>query len=213
MKRSLLILSIASFAIISSTHAQIRKGATLIGGNIGGATTNVDNPVDEDGKMRSLSVGLRLGKAVRENLIVGGIVSYAGNKWEKINAPYDTKVRSYSVGVFARKYQPIGSSGFYIFGTGSLTGNFGTTDYTYDPPSQNIEMKSTGIDLNIDPGISYAVNKWLQVETGLSNLLNLSYQTNTSKDIAGTRKSKSFSGNVNISGQSQLYLGLTILLN
>ncbi|MET0466505.1 MAG: hypothetical protein ABW007_25325 [Chitinophagaceae bacterium] len=214
MKKSLLILSIASFAIISSTHAQIKKGATLIGGNIGGGTSNTDNPNSPYVDQSSLAVGLRFGKAVRENLIVGGIASYSGNKWENANnSPTSSTQRQYSAGFFARKYKPIGSSGFYIFGTGSLAGVLTRNTDTYPQPGTDTKTKATAVNLSVDPGVSYAVNKWLQIEAGLNNLLTLSYQVSTREDLAGTHKTKSFNGNVNVSGQVPLYIGLTVLLN
>ncbi|MBO9657568.1 MAG: hypothetical protein J7527_01975 [Chitinophagaceae bacterium] len=214
MKRNLLILSIASFTIISSTHAQINKGATLIGGNVGGGTSNTETPGIADMKQRSLSAGLRFGKAVKENLIVGGMAYYTGNKWENIlTSPSSAKQRNYSVGVFARKYRPIGNSGFYIFGTASLSGGLLRNTDVYSPSSPDIKTKGTIVNLGVEPGISYAVNKWLQVETGLSELLTLSYQHSTTNLASGTRKANSFNGNINISGEVPLYLGLTILLN
>ncbi|MCG2614483.1 porin family protein [Terrimonas sp. NA20] len=214
MKKSLLILSIASFAIISSTHAQIKKGATLIGGNIGGGTSNTDNPNSPYVDQSSLAVGLRFGKAVKENLIVGGIVSYSGNKWENSNiSPTSSTQRQYSAGVFARKYKPIGNSGFYIFGTGSLAGVLTRYTDTYPQPGSDTKTKGTAVNLSVDPGVSYAVNKWLQIEAGLNNLLTLSYQVSTREDMGGSYKTKSFNGNVNVSGQVPLYLGLTVLLN
>lgn len=212
MKKILLILSILSVAITSSTHAQIKKGATLIGGNLGAGTVKTEYPNAPDAKQNSMGVGLRLGTAVKENFVVGGLASFVGNKWENmVSSPSSSKQRNYSVGVFARKYKPIGSSGFYIFGTGTLAGVLTRNTETYT--SSDSKTKGTAINLAVEPGISYAVNKWLQVETGLSNLLTLSYQTSTTEDIVGTRKTKSFSSNVNLSGQVPLYLGLTILLN
>jgi hypothetical protein len=214
MKKSLLILSIALMAIVSSAQAQIKKGATLIGGNLGGGTSNSESPGIPDAKQNSLAAGLRFGKAVRENLIVGGTASYSGNKWENmLSSPTSSKQRNYSVGVFVRKYKPIGNSGFYFFGTGTLSGVLSRNTDTYPGISPDTKTKGTGINLSVEPGISYAVNRWLQVETGLNNLLTLSYQRSNTESLAGPRKTSSFNGNVNVSGQVPLYLGLTILLN
>jgi hypothetical protein len=214
MKKGLLILSIAFFAIGSSTHAQINKGATLIGWNIGGSSENIENPSVGDGKASAIMSGIRLGKAVRENLIIGGSVGYGGSKTTNINN-YDTKTREYQVGIFARKYKQISTSSFYIFATGSLIAGRATRDFTYLQTSAEEKMKRTSILLGLTPGVSYGVNKWLQIEAGLNSLLVMSYSNErvTSGGGALLSQRKLFYANADISAQNTFQFGLALLLN
>ncbi len=213
MKRSLLILSIASLAIATSSNAQINKGATLIGGNIGGSTSKTDRPNQDEGNASGFNVGLRIGKAVKENLIIGGLASYSRAK-EKNVSPYDYTNNLFEAGIFARKYKQIASSSFYIFATGTLTGGFEKRDNSYSGISSPQESKLTRVDLGLTPGVSYGVNKWLHIEAGFNDLLRLGYSSERTESAGAlVEKRKSFSGNANISSQNQLYLGFTLLLN
>jgi hypothetical protein len=214
MKKGLLILSVASLFSFTTINAQIKKGATLIGGNIGGSSENIENPAQGDGKSSGILAGIRLGKAVHENLIIGGLAAYGSSKMKNINS-YDSKSRDYQVGIFVRKYKQIATSEFYIFATGSLTAGSATRDITYLQTSALEKLKRTSVNLGLTPGVSYGVNKWLQIEAGLNNLLSLGYSNERVTSGGGVllNQRKRFNGNADISAQNTFQFGLALLLN
>jgi hypothetical protein len=70
---------------------------------------------------------------------------------------------------------------------------------------------NTGIGFT--PGISYAINKKLQLESGFNSLFHATYAK--SKTTAGYNKSSSdsFSAGVSLENQSTFYIGFRVLLN
>ena len=213
--KKILLAVIAVSVFVCSANAQIKKGSVFLGGDIGASTqkTNYENGSDRESK--GLTIIPVFGKFVSDNLVVGGAMSFSRSK--TINEfSITSKYNSYGAGLFIRKYKPIGKNGFYVFLEGGLNGNYLTTKSRGPMPQYNDEMKRTSISLGANPGISFAVNKKLHLETGFNNLLAVSYfneKRSQSSASSGPYKENGFSIFSSLSNaSSQLYLGFRVLL-
>src|SRR5262249_27192880 len=121
----LLLFSLASCCIVFNVQAQIRKGAVLLGGDIG--ANNQKSSVQDSViyKQRSINAGFSYGKAIKENLILGGAVYWRNQRsvdWAVPDVTYNQN--TWGLGVFMRKYKQLGASGFYVFAQGALSGEY-----------------------------------------------------------------------------------------
>lgn len=219
MKRNFVLMS---FVLCSAfiSQAQIKKGAILLGGNVGFAT-QTNSPTNQGGsfisKQTSVSVSPIFGKAVKENLVVGADITadYSKNTY---SSGYNTqKSITTGAGVFIRKYKYLGNN-FYLFGQGRLGANYISQEYTYLQASTLVksEIKGYAISAGFYPGISYAINNRLQLETGFNNLVYINYShTKATNQYNGPSeyKSNSFSLGSSLSSFSSFTVGVRFLLN
>lgn len=216
MKKYLLLLSIA-FLCMFTTHAQIKKGATFIGGSISGNTQKTEQTDGTIYKSNGINISPVFGKAIKENLILGGR-AWVLSQNNDDNYIRDRKFRAYGAGVFLRKYKPLGTSGFSIFAEATFGFTFQKTEMESDitiPTNDLTKRYSVGVSAY--PGISYAVSKRLQLETGFnSNFFSLSYfKEDRFLDHSSDRFSKTNGIDFYSSAEyfTSLYLGFRVLLN
>jgi hypothetical protein len=73
---------------------------------------------------------------------------------------------SYSVALFIRKYKKLGTSDFYLFAQGSAGIGQCTQSQKAPAPDNLDEMKRFTTSLSAYPGLSYAFNNKIHLETG-----------------------------------------------
>jgi outer membrane receptor for ferrienterochelin and colicin len=102
-----------------------------------------------------------------------------------------------------------------MFLQGRLAFNYFRNEYSSSYQATD-KIKRYTIGISAYPGISYAVSKRLQLETGFNNLLNLNYFTEN-REIGGslgyTDKTNGIGISSSINNISSLYLGFRLLLN
>src|SRR5690349_3813289 len=115
--KHLLITVITCWSL--SASAQISKGSLFLGGNLFFSTQK-----NEDAKFTNtaFSVNPAIGKAIRENLILGIDLTYL-NQQTKSNDSTRSTEQYAGAGFFARKYASIGK-GFYLFGQARVGGYY-----------------------------------------------------------------------------------------
>ncbi|MFC0774636.1 outer membrane beta-barrel protein [Terrimonas alba] len=213
MRKTLLSLIVASLFVLTA-QAQIKRGSIFLGGDVSGYTykTEWENAIDQ--KSKGLNISPVFGKFIKDNLVVGGSLSYSVSNTE--NDPgTENKAHGYGAGVFIRKYKNIGSSGFYLFIQGGLNGGY--SKQKTDDPFTTSEIKRTTIGINANPGISYAVGKKFHLETGFNNLIAASYSHEKGESNSNSNnvdyKSNGFSVYSSLSNAtSSLYLGFRLLI-
>ena len=206
------LIAIAVLASIS-INAQISKGSILLGGGIG--YSSQENKLEGstiENKTSNFYISPAIGIAVKENLIVGGDLSFSSQFQENMNN--EAFINYYGAGIYMRKYLPIASR-FYIFGQGRIGGNIfdGENTQVTDFISNS---KGYNINAGIYPGISFKVNKKLHLETGFNNLVYVQYEnvkikTQSSGNV-DNYTSKSFSVSSSLNNMSGLYVGFRLLL-
>lgn len=219
MKRKLLfILTIVCLA--TAAQAQIGKGSILLGGDLGFSTQKTEpiENVSDTRKLNGFYISPTVGVAIRNNLVVGGNLSYRNQSEKRDLNDYSSKYNGYGAGAFVRKYKPVGKSGFYVFGQAGL--QFGYSDQELRSDGSPVIQKSkiTNVGINIYPGISYAVSKRFHLESGFNNLLSLNYTREKSflespGAISGyTTNGLSLSSSLS-NAQSAFYVGFRVLLS
>lgn len=217
MKKIFTLLSF-SFLFLTSSQAQIKKGATFLGGNIGASSgkttsTNVGNNLNQSQK--GVSFSPVFGKAIKENIVVGVNGLYSSRKTDFEGDFNDSKEKTYGFGFFIRKYKQLGKGGFSIFLQGELGGDY----YKRDQGSITIikdEYKQFGIRINVYPGISYSISKRLQLESGLTNLIAIGYNKGKGERTGvqtSSYESESFNVYSSLENLSSFYFGFRLLLN
>jgi hypothetical protein len=220
MKSKILLSVVASFCVITTTKAQINKGAVMLGGSIGygKSKSSYDKP-SNDSKTTSYNISPAVGVAIKQNLVLGAVVSY--RKSTLNDESVDSYIRErkdnyYGGGIFIRQYIPIisrlyviaeGDAGFNVFKT--------ITEFTPYYTAQKIDEKGWIGSLGFTPGVSFAVNNKLHLETGFNNLVSIQYQK-SKKDqhiTNGESTTHSFAIGLNLENSSAFYLGFRILLN
>ena len=206
------LITIAVFTS-SSIYAQISKGSILLGGGIG--YSNQENKQEGstvESKTSNFYISPAIGIAVKENLVVGGDLSFSSQMQE--NGSNVTTNKYYGAGIYMRKYLPVASR-FYIFGQGRIGGNIfdGENTQVTDFISNS---KGYNINAGIYPGISFQVNKKLHLETGFNNLVYVQYENvkikTQSLGNVDNYTSKSFSVNSSLNNMAGLYVGFRLLI-
>ena len=206
MKRKfcLVFMGAASMLAINSASAQIAKGSVMLGGNVGFNTSKNEAFGTTVRKENSFYISPAVGVAIKENLFVGGDLAYRSNTQEN-NGAGKTTNNGFGIGAFVRQYKNLGKSGFYLFGQGRLG-----ADITHVKSGSTTTNNGFAIGLGLTPGISYAVNSKLHLETSLANLFSVGY--NSSKNKGADIKSNSFSADVNLGSLQQWNVGIRFIL-
>ncbi len=208
----------AAIFLMNSSYAQIEKGKTFIGGSVGFTNSKNENSVTSYSKNNGWNISPQIGKAIKQNLIVG-VQLVAGrsiNETSGFAGVNKNTSANYGLGFFARKYYPIGNK-FMLFGEGSISGNSITGD-SKTGIVKTADNSGWGINLNIAPGITYNVSKKLWLEASLTNLLNAGYANATTKQLSNSgqtlseSKSTAFNAGVSISGLQDFGIGVRWIL-
>lgn len=189
--RKILFLALSLCSIAITSQGQITKGSILLGGDLSFSSVKKESSLQTSsvaGKQSGFQVSPVFGKAVKENLIFGGSLSYGGFKNEYDNPDnVDSDMDQYGAGLFLRKYKNIGSSGFYIFLQSDLKWlNIKTVEF-HPRSIATTTTKINDYSISLYPGLSYAVSKKIHIEAGFANLLALSYSNkNEKQQVSGS---------------------------
>jgi len=222
MKQKFLLASVVVLLISLTTKAQIGKGSVWLGGNIGYGSSRstgvspINNP-SSYAKSNSFWIAPAIGKAVKDNLILGISLTYQNvhysnyAQYEKDNENY------YGAGFFVRQYVPV-LNRLYLFGQGNINFRYSKSEADLNsnyPSNTHNETKGWSAGLGFQPGVSFALNKKWQLETGFNNLLSVQYQSTkeTSNYVQYNGKNQQFSAGLNLDNASSFYVGFRILLN
>ena len=211
MQFKLLLATCIAACTISSVDAQIKKGATLLGGQLGFSSTTTDyqSTTPSSVKNSSISISPTFGKALKENLVVGADFTFGYGKFGNKNSIEQINT-GYGLGFFIRQYKELGK-GFYLFGQGRLGGNYTRLKQTGAlAPAGGEVGKDYNIQLTFYPGIAYSATRRLQLEAGLNNMVAVQYAHSSNLST----KSDGFSLSTSLnSAMSNFTIGFRILLN
>jgi hypothetical protein len=213
MKRKILLFSIILFSFFTHLKAQFSKGSTLLGADFGLADVK-----DETGASKqtdkSVNFYFSYGKAVKENLFVGGVLSTGFQNQESTNEQVTRKYNMYGAGGFVRKYIPV-IRRFYIYGQADLLVSYYLTKSAYEiPVAINYTTKEWGLGLSAYPGVSYTLTKKFQLEAGFNNFFSITYTHNkqTNSNNNAVYKGGGFSIASNLNNLSYFNIGFRLLL-
>ncbi len=176
MKKNLYLLFL-SFLMISFAKAQIKKDSWLLGGQIsfGGSTTeSAGSEVKNNGQTILLSVG----KALRDNRVLGANLSYAGSRQTFYNGVEQGKLtyHDYGIGMFYRMYKTLGKD-FFFFGQANADFNWRDSKTEFSTTINNYTTNGWGARITLTPGIAYAVTPKFHLELTLPALFGLGFNS------------------------------------
>lgn len=210
--RKVVLSLLVIFISIITVHAQITKGTSMICGSINYSSQKSDQTssgTSQNGEIKNFGFTPSYGKAVKKNLVIGADLTYQNNlsKSSSNGTTNETKTNSFGVGVFARHYKNLGTSGFYLFLQSRLGANISDTKPF---PSGNNKYKSFNIGVGLNPGIAYAITPKVHIETGLNNLFYAGYSKSTSsnEDPSYSAKSSTFVASVGLGSSTEWTVGV-----
>ncbi|MEP6747717.1 MAG: hypothetical protein ABJB86_08325 [Bacteroidota bacterium] len=210
-----ILLSIFIFLVGTTVHAQIKKGAVLLGGGIEFSTQDTKSSGPQNGTSSGINFSPAFGKAIKENEIIGADLTFSYSKNESNNT-YSQKTSSYGIGFFIRKYKELGK-GFYLFGQTRAGVSYNKVqNRDQQTPTTSYVSKGYGMQVTIYPGLAYAVSKKLQLEAGLSNLAYIQFnhmQTAYDLNTYPSLTTNNFSLGSSLSNLAGLTVGFRVLLN
>lgn len=205
MKQRFLLSLLFVCSLAVTTHAQINKGATWLGGIVAyGQSTS--KSFGTTYKTNSFVVGPSIGKAVKDNLVVGILASYQHSK-SPDNTGTTSKTTLFGGGVFVRKYVPIVNQ-LYLFSDARAY----YSNYNAKVNVNASKTKGFDVGITVTPGVSYGITKSIQIETGLNALFSTAYQKRTRKEGFSEYKTNNFNTGLSLDNSSALYIGFRFLL-
>jgi hypothetical protein len=208
---SRILLSIFVTLFFLSANAQFNKGDLLIGGTLSYSSSKI-TPANDFGEQKYEDgfFNISLGKAIKENAILGINLTYEPNI-NTSNYGYGlatTRTDNYTIGVFYRMYKSL-SKEFYIFGEAGVGYN-GSTTSTKDSKGNKLSTgTSSGGNIYITPGIAYKISKKFFLELSIPQLFSVSYSSSISKTGSQTTSTiDQFYVNANINSNPLNSLGI-----
>lgn len=214
-----LLFTVAFIAFMFATYAQknIPKKSLLFGGDLSFSSNTFKDANNTESKGKGLSVSPSVAIAIKDNLFIGltaGYNFYKNSSTPNFSTFDSTILHGYNCAIFIRRYKPL-KNNFYLFLQGSLGGYY-TKRSIEDTPNRIFYQRYLGINLSLSPGVSYAVNSKLQIETGLNSIFGIGYTRSELADNAsysGQSSSKGFYVYTSLNNfNSQLYFGFRLLL-
>lgn len=174
MKTQIFIPMLLLLAV--TVNGQIKQHATFLGGQVYYYNNKFEvNNLNQRSQNGNLAINI--GKAFRENKVVGLNLTYSPNKQSNYLVGSDTanlKDLNYGIGMFYRAYKKLAKD-FYLFGQADGNINIGKRTENYSSVTNNISNSYRGVFLAFTPGISYQLCKQMQFEITIPNIVNLMY--------------------------------------
>jgi hypothetical protein len=209
MKRTSFLLSVLFF--FTAASAQINKGSVLLGGSLFAGSQTLEGN-NSSNKSNGFSFSPSIAVLVRNNLAVG--INAGFGKYTTKDTSLNNETNSFNAGAFVRRYIPLGKS-FYL--TGDLSLGFGRSKQEQViGPAQSYGTKQTSVNLNLYPGIAYAVSKHFHLEASLNGIANIGFSktesTSTSFGVSARSTIKGFNFSSNASNSIPLNIGFRFLI-
>jgi hypothetical protein len=202
---------VVSFLLVAmSASAQINQGAILIGGNLS-FSREESNSFQQMANRFTFSPAI--GKAIKENLIVGVDLTYSRQKSYGVgNSFFNFNSKTYGGGIFLRSYKVVAKN-FYLFGQGRIGTYFQQDEETNNTSSR--KSATLGINIAIYPGIAYEITKKLQLEAGFPELFYVGYTSgrSTYNPGSGPNRTRGFGVSTSLTNGTPLSIGMRLLIN
>ena len=213
-----IILSIIILISISTVaNAQFTKGSAVLGGTFSfGSNKNMSDVTPEKSSTSSGSFNVSLGKAIRENSLLGIFITYQYNsrEYNMGYAPGKDNSNGYGIGLFYRIYKNLGKE-FYLFG--EVGGGYqGSGSNSYDSSGNKTSTGNTyGGQIYLYPGVAYKVSRKFFIELSIPQLFNAAYSHGNTKSGGVNSSSSDFfyvDANLNSNPLSNIGIGFRLVL-
>jgi hypothetical protein len=219
MKKTI-AMAVLFTAAYSGTHAQIKKDAILLGGQVSVYSSKTsDNSTPPNTTNNNAFLNLSAGKAIKENTVIGIYGGYGQGTNENINSNSSSNKSTgtnTSAGIFYRKYKGLGKN-FYFFG--EINAGYRGYKQEYENKVIGVTTTSTstetGAELGLTPGLSYQLFKKMQLEVVMPSFAGLRYATTKNSGTNSTTTKGNifqFSTSLNNSLLNSLAVGFKFVL-
>ncbi len=196
--------------------AQIKKGATFLGGNVSFTTEKgTSNNNSNDYQRSGVYILPVYGKAIKENRVAGVDLLFYYQKNDVAQDVNDLKEWIVGAGFFLREYKPLGKTKASIFLQARLGGQYDHVESAFNTPNES-DTKSFLLGISMYPGISYGISRKLQLETGFINLFGINYthkKTATGTVSPVSVNSNGFNIYANLENLTRFSVGFRLLIN
>jgi len=187
-------------------HAQIKKDAVLLGGQIYYNHVKLTTTGYEDVKSNEAYFAISAGKAVKDNTVYGINFSYSPYSIPYITSgntiDFTAKGNNYTIGVFYRQYRTLAKDLYFFTEVGAAYITYKETDRD----STGITVgKATqkGGQLTLMPGITYKLFNKFYLEVLIPNIVTIQYaDTKITQQAAPNSKQSQFVFNTSLNGNS-----------
>ena len=193
----------------SFLQAQIGKGSLMIGGQLGYTSSNSRSQApNESYEGDTFGGSLSVGKAIKDRLFVG-VELGSGLSNSEQDMGYKSHNVYHGAGIFMRKYFDIGKR-FFVFTHANSGINF--FDNEARSPLDFREDEGYSLVVAFSPGLSYALNRKLHLETGFQSIVSASYSRGKVKRSNGQQtRNENFSVSTNLNNLASIRVGLRLL--
>jgi hypothetical protein len=172
------IYAILFFILVSSVvNAQIKKNSFLLGGQLLYLNENYSYDNQDNQKREGGTIGVSLGKAFKENSVIGlnlGFTPLKETNFYTGNDTVTTRYNRFNIGGFFREYKKLAKD-FYFFGEVEGAAIVANQTSSYKLTTGDVKATQRGGFISITPGISYRVFKKMHLEITIPNILSIQY--------------------------------------
>ncbi len=198
MKKTLLSLALLATGVAS--YAQVSQGSIMLGGDIGyGSTTSATSSTatgftaPPDGGGSTMNLNINGGYFIMDGMAVGLNVGYNSGSTKMSGAGTGATILTWNnttslvnIGLFARKYMEISDKFYFYGGLGFnyMTGTDNNSTITGTPKAvvADPDIKNSGWNISIAPGLAYFPAPAWGIHFGLNNIINYSSMA-SSQDV------------------------------
>jgi hypothetical protein len=207
------------FAVLfcSLVRAQIKKGEIVLGGDVQYNDQSSNDGSNQVYTNKNWGINPSIGKAIKDNLVLGLTISYDhGTNAQGDPTSFTGSSDLFGAGIFLRRYKPLGNN-FYLFCQSMFSGSYSHGSSANPAPNNNpssqSDNKGVEVRLQIYPGISYAITRRWQLETGLPNFFVVDYtHSKSTTNITGqpdqNSSGHSFAISSSITGNNEFTVGV-----
>lgn len=178
------LLSCLVLFIAFSANAQIKKNAVLLGGDFNITGQKSSNTYDDKDKHFRSDIVLSIGKAVKENIVVGLNLGFTP-RWSKYfpgqypDSSSKFTSTAYSVGAFFRKYKPLAKDLYFVTDVNAGYSHSGPFKSSNKPVNESKTINNSA-NASLVTGVSYRLYKKLYFEGSITVVVVTYSDTKTS---------------------------------
>lgn len=203
-------LLIFLFFVVSTTYAQFSQGTNTLGGGIGFETVGQAEAGGTHYRSSFFNLNLAGGFLLQDNVEAGFLLGYSGDRRisEQGNSAFEDRAGIFSIGPYARLYNPI-TDVVGLFGQASLSVGFGGGRFEVNNGPAT-KKRISSFEVGIQPGVILMVNENLGLEATIGRLGYSQNASGEKDNYEGTRVvNSSFRASVDLRSVSfgfRLYL-------
>lgn len=162
----LLLLTISIHVLVAQNAEpveSISKGTKFIGGSFSFSTTKIEDSYQST----NASIGPVIGFYIKDDLALGGVLSYSTNTTEYLDTNSSTSFSGIGLSAFLLRNYRIGNN---LFFTLQPQASFSFSKQKYSSIPTTNDYSNFGLGVGISPGVLFFINRKFALQTSLDSL-------------------------------------------